>query len=82
MKLQEKLKELKQKTIDSRPPELVAVLLEETDKLVKSGIADKAIKKGVTLPEFTLPDEKGNLISSTDLLNKGPLVISFYRGVW
>jgi len=29
-----------------------------------------------------LPDETGSLVSSRDLLEKGPLVVSFYRGIW
>lgn len=82
MKLQEKLNAIKKESIAKRPPEIVAILLQATEELVQSGIADKAIKVGETLPEFTLPDEKGNLVSSKDLLAKGPLAISFYRGVW
>ena len=82
MGLQEKLKAMKKESSAGRPPEVVAVLLGEVEKLVKSGIADKAVKSGEKLPEFTLPDEQGNLVSSRDLLAKGPLAISFYRGVW
>ena len=82
MKLQEKLNAMKKESIAGRPPEVVAVLLGEVEKLVQSGIADKAINVGERLPEFTLPDENGNLVSSKDLLAKGPLAISFYRGVW
>ena len=82
MKLQEKLNTMKKESAAGRPPEVVAVLVGEVEKLVQSGIADKAIKVGETLPEFTLPDEEGNLVSSKDLLAKGPLAISFYRGVW
>ena len=82
MKLQEKLIAMKKESIATKPPELITPLLQGTEELVKSGIADKAIKIGETLPEFTLPDTKGNLIGSKDLLEKGPLAISFYRGVW
>ena len=82
MKLQETLDALKMKNMASMPPEVVEILLKENEDLVQSGIADKAIKVGATLPEFTLPDERGNLVSSRDLLAKGPLAISFYRGVW
>lgn len=82
MKLQEKLTAMKKQSIAGRPPEIVAVLLGEVEKLVQSGIADKALQAGERLPEFTLPDENGNLVSSRDLLAKGPLAISFYRGVW
>jgi len=82
MKLQEKLIAMKKESIVGRPPEVVEVLVGEIKKLVQSGIADNAIKTGEVLPEFTLPDEKGNLVSSKDLLARGPLAVSFYRGVW
>jgi len=82
MKLQEKLIEMKKVSIATKPPELIVPLLQGTENLVNSGIADKAIRVGEKLPEFTLPDEKGNLISSKDLLAKGPLAISFFRGIW
>ena len=82
MKLQEKLIAMKKESIATKPPELIIPLLQGTEELVKSGIADKAIKIGKTLPEFTLPDEKGNLVDSKDLLEKGPFAINFYRGVW
>jgi len=82
MKLQEKLDAMKKESVSKRPPEVIASLLGEVEKLVQSGIADKAIKVGETLPEFILPDENGNPVSSRELLAKGPLAISFYRGVW
>lgn len=82
MKLQEKLNAMKKESIAARPPEVVEVLIGEVEKLVQSGIADRAIKNGETLPQFTLPDERGDLISSEDLLANGPLAISFYRGIW
>jgi len=82
MKLQEKLIAMKQESITTKPPELIGPLLQATENLVKSGIADKAVKVGEALPEFTLPDVQGNRVSSKALLEKGPLVVSFYRGVW
>lgn len=82
MKLQEKLDAMKQESIATKPPELIGPLLEETAKLVQSGIAEKVITVGSPLPEFILPDEKGNLVNSQDILAKGPLALSFYRGVW
>jgi peroxiredoxin len=32
--------------------------------------------------EFTLPDIDGTLVSSAELLRRGPLVVSFFRGKW
>jgi AhpC/TSA family len=33
-------------------------------------------------PAFSLKDPEGNVVSSTRLLSQGPLVVTFYRGVW
>jgi len=58
----------------------------ENDRLVQglidAGAADGALKVGDPLPDFLLPNAEGQLISSTQLLAGGPLVLSFYRGVW
>ncbi|AEL26610.1 peroxiredoxin-like family protein [Cyclobacterium marinum] len=41
-----------------------------------------AIKIGAKAPIFELPNPQGKTISLTSLLNKGPVVITFYRGSW
>lgn len=82
MSLQEKLSAMKQESIATKPAEVIGPMLEETKKLIASGIAEKAIKVGEILPEFNLSDEKGNVVNSKDLLAKGPLALCFYRGVW
>jgi peroxiredoxin len=64
------------------PKPVVEVLHRATDELIASGAPDKALKAGDIAPEFTLPDPDGKLISSKDLLANGPLVVTFYRGVW
>jgi peroxiredoxin len=53
-----------------------------TAELIESGQAQRARKAGDIAPDFTLKDPDGNPVSSRELLAKGPLVISFYRGVW
>jgi peroxiredoxin len=53
-----------------------------TDELIASAQAQRARKAGDAMPEFTLLDPDGKSVSSRDLLARGPLVISFYRGVW
>ncbi|WP_424068228.1 redoxin domain-containing protein [Paraburkholderia sp.] len=39
-------------------------------------------RRGVGHREFTLPDAQGRPVSSIELLKNGPVVITFYRGVW
>jgi peroxiredoxin len=53
-----------------------------TAELIASGQAQRALKAGGKAPDFVLDDPDGKPISSRDLLAKGPLVLSFYRGVW
>src|SRR5690348_12545229 len=53
-----------------------------TAELIESGQAQRARKAGDIAPDFTLKNPDGNPVSSRELLAKGPLVISFYRGVW
>ena len=53
-----------------------------TDELIASAQAQRASKAGDTAPEFVLADPDGKPVSSRELLARGPLVVSFYRGVW
>jgi peroxiredoxin len=63
-------------------PEVLDIMHRATAELIASGQALTAKKAGDKAPGFTLKDPEGNLVSSTELLAKGSLVISFYRGVW
>lgn len=52
------------------------------EKLRREGIVERAVKAGDSMPPFELPDTKGRRVRSEELLAKGPLVLSFYRGHW
>jgi peroxiredoxin len=64
------------------PPEISAVMHRATDELIASGQAGRAKRAGDRAPTFTLENADGVIFPSKDLLAKGPLVLSFYRGVW
>lgn len=66
----------------SVPRSVIDTMHQATTELIASGAARRARKAGDIAPPFTLPDAEGNLVSSASLLQKGPLVLSFYRGVW
>ncbi len=53
-----------------------------TAELIASGAAERAAKVGDTAPTFSLKDAESREVSSVDLLSQGPLVVTFYRGVW
>jgi len=63
-------------------PEIHAIMERATAELAASGQACLAIKAGDRAPLFTLKDQNANDVSSADLLAQGPLVVTFYRGVW
>lgn len=62
--------------------EVLAIMHRATAALIASGQAERALKAGELAPDFTLNDQDGNPVSARHLLAKGPLVVSFYRGVW
>jgi peroxiredoxin len=63
-------------------PEFRPVIGRTIADLIASAQAQTARKAGERAPDFVLPDQNGAAVSSADLLAKGPLVVSFYRGVW
>jgi hypothetical protein len=82
MTLQERLDAYKTEFERKMPAEKLAVMHRATEDLRRSGILDRVIKVGQPIPEFTLPNARGERVSSADLHSRGPLVLTFYRGVW
>ena len=51
-------------------------------RLGSAETADRALKVGDKIPDFSLPNAEGKLVIADELLARGPLVISFFRGDW
>lgn len=66
----------------SFPAETLALFDQATDDLVQSGIVDRSLTVGEKAPDFALPNAVGETVRLHDLLARGPVVISFYRGEW
>ena len=64
------------------PAATLALMDQGTQTLRQSGLAERSLKAGDTMPPFTLPNATGQPVSSAVLLARGPLVVSFYRGGW
>jgi peroxiredoxin len=64
------------------PRAVIETMHRATNALIASGAAGRALKAGDQAPAFLLNDPEGHQVSSADLLAEGPLVLSFYRGVW
>ena len=82
MSLEEKLAAIRASSVDRVPEETRTKMGRATQELRDSGIVDRAVKAGDTLPAFTLKNAAGVDVSSADLLAKGPLVLTVFRGHW
>jgi hypothetical protein len=82
MALEDTLRGIREASAKRISPERAAVMHRATEELRSSGIMDGVIKVGDKLPEFALPNAYGQEVRSADLLVKGPLVLTFFRGAW
>ena len=87
MTLEQKMDDFKAQFESGSPPynapkAVIEIFHRATEDLRRSGLAERALKTGDQAPAFTLNNQDGNSISSAELLAKGPLVITFFRGHW
>ena len=80
--LQERLDKIRAGFVKQVPEDALAVVNKATEDLRSSGIVSRILGKGELLPAFELMDTEGSPVHSAALIGKGPLVLSFYRGVW
>ena len=82
MTLEHKLDALREGSAKRIPAETLAVMHQATRELRESGIMDGVIKPGNPLPEFALQNARGVEVRSADLLSRGAVVMSVFRGHW
>ena len=82
MGLTEQINDLKQQLGRDIPHETLKEIGQFVQGLVQTGIEKTSCQAGDKIPVFELPSVSGRMVSSVDLLAKGPMVLSFYRGVW
>ena len=58
------------------------IIAGDMERVRTNGTLDHALRVGQTAPDFTLPNAFGEQIVLKSLLDKGPVVLSFYRGEW
>jgi len=52
------------------------------ERLKEHDVGEQAPKPGEPMPNFILPDERGQLVSLDALLQNGPVAVIFHRGHW
>lgn len=80
--LSAEIQAFKEQFVANVPEEVLQTLLGETEKLVATGIAERALGVGDQFPDADLTDAHGNKVAFRDLLSNGPTIINFYRGEW
>lgn len=78
MKLNEQIAQLKAQRKVS--PEVADKMRRGREKIAASGATGLSV--GERAPDFTLPNQTGGEVRLRDRLANGPVVLSFYRGVW
>jgi len=82
MGLEQQLEEFKEQFLRMAPAGRAALYEAKIEELRTNFALEAAAGIGTKAPEFRLPDVKGDLISLTNLLRDGPVVVTFYRGGW
>ncbi len=60
----------------------VALMNRANDSLRTAEILGRALQEGDPAPNFRLPNAQGGSIELKALLERGPVVLTFYRGQW
>jgi peroxiredoxin len=66
----------------STPPSVVAALEASIAELAQTGLVRQTLKAGEMAPLFRLRSRNGGFVSLSEALDRGPAVISFFRGAW
>ncbi len=82
MRLEEKLAEIRAASAKRIPEDKRAVMGRATQDLRESGVMDGVVTVGDTLPAFSLANAAGETVTSADLLAKGAVVLTVFRGHW
>ncbi|MEM8641701.1 MAG: peroxiredoxin-like family protein [Cyanobacteria bacterium P01_G01_bin.54] len=82
MTLSQALTDFQNEFRKTAPDAVKTTMGQATQDLINSGIVDRTLKVGDTIPPVRLPNATGQTVEIQDLLQSGPVVISFYRGGW
>jgi hypothetical protein len=82
MTLKQKIEAYKEGFKKKAPQEAQEIMHRATNDLQNSPQMINTIKVGDMAPDFSLKNTANNDMVLSDLLDRGPVVLSFYRGRW
>jgi peroxiredoxin len=82
MKLMKQIEEMQKKMLADIPEDVLETITTANKKIMGSRLEKDALRVGQEMPVFQLNNHLNRPVPSYELLGKGPLIISFYRGSW
>jgi hypothetical protein len=80
--LRDQIRVFQEEMLPKIPKPILDTFAQTTTDLVRSGVAERALREGSKAPDFGLPNVRGEQVRLSDILKKGPAVVTFYRGGW
>jgi len=80
--LNQQIRETIQHFRENLPADLNGLIEQGAGEISALDIIERAKKAGDVMPDFTLKNQLGDTRSLAEYRAKGPLVVTFYRGVW
>lgn len=81
MSLQATLDAMAAASREKIPADAQAIMKNQLQGLIDSGLVERAIGEGDVAPEFSLAGPDGK-VSLGELTAKGPVVLTWFRGSW
>lgn len=82
MSLQARLDRIRASFQKEAPQEVLDVFHRVTEDLKNSGIMEDVFGVGDRAPDFALVDTHGRTTTLASLREKGPVILTFFRGDW
>jgi peroxiredoxin len=67
---------------EKMPAEVLATMARTTAELKETGIENRALRTGDKMPDFSLPNQHGEMRRFSDFLSDSLVVLNIYRGGW
>lgn len=67
---------------EKMPAEVLVAMARATTELKDTGIENRALRAGDRMPDFTLPNQHGEMRRFADFLADSMVVLNIYRGGW
>lgn len=80
--LQQKIEAYKARQDPDRIPAADRVVMKQAQQQLAERLPDPGLDVGARAPDFSLPNARGEQVRLSDLLEQGPVVLTFYRGAW